>query len=422
MWVYYSLLKDPGRRDDARKLLLALWDYYSTDEQTTRFSNIIKNPVFAGDPMEMPHIRFDSNSTNLGDVIVDGKPEVWNHRQIDAHGLFFTALAEAVGNKIIDHNDLTVKRFKVLSLYPLFLEKIKFYYYEDAGAWEELPRKNTSSIGLATRSLQVWKKLLYNDTSSEAKAFRRRFDILSDKKDKKITKAWSDGNLQKLIENGLKTVRRQLFLGGESPDYKTDDIRFRLADAALGVLIVPSTLDGISEEELRKALLIIETLKRPAGILRYDNDSYQGGNYWIQKPGQTDKDKPTLTGDTSSKDAFLWRLSKLIPDTEAEWFFDSFVALSYLRLAEITKNTKLKEEDLHFAVVHLKRALGQITGKSIASDGKSVRPWQTPESINTVVIDDHRYYLPSPITPLNWAKASLSMALKEYEKALKRQP
>ena len=85
---------------------------------------------------------------------------------------------------------------------------------------------------------------------------------------------------------------------------------------------------------------------------------------------------------------------------------------------------KIPESDvsqiLVLATIHLKRALGQLTGNSngaelITADGSVVRPFLTPESINTVVFDDKKFLLPSPIVPLNWAKAALSMALNRYE-------
>ncbi len=417
VWVYFSLLADPARKDDAKKLLLALWDYYSTDAQIKRFENIIADPLLDTDQMAMPHVRFDGNSPGLGDVMVDGKPQVWNHRQIDAHGIFFTALGEAILDDLIDENDLTEKRFKVLSLYPLFLKKIEFWDYEDAGAWEELPRKNTSSIGLVTRSLEVWEGLLYRTGSVYADRFHKKFAPMLEKENKEIQAAWTVSALRELTGKGLGTVKKQLMLGGESPDYPPDDIHFRLADAALIFLIQPSPLEGLSEEDMRKAVLIVETLRRPFGVLRYRHDSYQAGNYWI-KPPEAEKDKPSLTGDTSSKDAFLWRLSTLIPDTEAEWFFDSLLALARLHLAEITDNENLRREDIHAAKVHLKRALGQLTGNSISADGNPAKPMELPESINTVVIDGHAYHLPSPIVPLNWSKAGMSMALQKYEKVV----
>lgn len=417
VWVYYALLQDANRRSDARKLLLALWDYYATDAQLARFRQIIANPALSTDSMAMPHIRFDGNSPNLDDVMVNGKPEVWNHRQIDAHGLLFIAIGEAINQQLIDLNELTEKRLRVLALYPLFLQRIKFYDYEDAGAWEEIPRKNTSSIALATRSLQVWRKLMYAQNNS---AYSKRLKDFLLKQSSDISNVWSEPSLNTLISQGLNTVKIQLRLGGESPNYPPDDIRFRLADAALVVLIQPSPLEGLTEEEMRQVLLIIETLKRPTGILRYINDSYQGGNYWIKSP-EAAKDVPTLTGDTSSKDAFMGRLSRLIPDTEAQWFFDSLLVLARLHLAQTTKNPQLRQQDMTVATIHLKRALGQVTGQGlIIADGKGVKAWQAPESINTVVIEDRRFYLPSSITPLNWAKAGLSLALNKYEEVISK--
>ena len=70
--------------------------------------------------------------------------------------------------------------------------------------------------------------------------------------------------------------------------------------------------------------------------------------------------------------------------------------------------------DRKLAANHLKRAVGQITGKKqITADGKVVKEMLVPESINTVVIDGKHYYIASPITPLNWAKAGLRIAIEK---------
>ncbi len=420
VWIYYSLLGDPERRNDARALLLSLWDYYSTPEQVSRFKDIIANPERATDAMAMPHIRFDSNSPSLADVTINGKPEAWNHRQIDAHGIFFTALGEALRDDLLDEAYLTEARMRPVSLYPLFLSKIQFYAYEDAGSWEELPRKNTSSIGLATRSLQVWKDLMYGTAigrKKQVQAIRKKLNNFIKSARPEAASSWSDNSLERLSGLGLEEVKRQLALGGESSDYSPTDVHFRLADAAMLALIQPSQLEGLSEADMRKILLIVETLKRPAGILRYNNDSYQAGNYWIEPPDATDAGSTTLTGDTSSPDAFLWRLGKLIPNTEAQWFFDSLMAMARIHLAGITRDPQQRRIDMHLAAINIKRSLGQITSKGITADGKPVNAWLSPESINTVVIEGRDYYLPSPIAPLNWAKAALGMALRDYEKA-----
>ncbi|MEH6592322.1 MAG: hypothetical protein V7746_18805 [Halioglobus sp.] len=410
VWVYYALANNPLRQKDAKKLLLALWDYYATAPQLQRFKNIIGNPDLAQDLMEVPHIRFDGASAALSDVVEKGEAQVWNHRQIDAHGLFFTALGDAFKNERLADSEITPERAEVLFLYPLFLQKIQFHLYEDAGAWEEIPRRNSSSIGLATKSLQIWRDILYGSDKTLKNVFSTKLSGSASE----VQKAWSKTTLDKQIANGMDTVHRQIRMGGESPDYDAEDVHYRRNDAALLHLISPYPLAGLSEAEMRQIMSYVETLKRPFGILRYNNDSYQGGNYWIRPPAT---EGPAPTGDTSSRDAFLWRLSTLPPNSEAQWFFDSLASLAWLHIAEVTEEPRLQSQDLHRAKIHLKRALGQLTGPNqIAADGKPVRAWMAPESINTVIVDGQTHFLASPITPLNWAKASLYMALREFER------
>lgn len=50
----------------------------------------------------------------------------------------------------------------------------------------------------------------------------------------------------------------------------------------------------------------------------------------------------------------------------------------------------------------------------ITADGQLVNVELLPESINVIVFDEQRYYLPSLITSLNWAKASLATAIKKF--------
>jgi hypothetical protein len=409
VWVYYALANNPSRQKDAKKLLLALWDYYATAPQLQRFKNIIANPDLARDPMEVPHIRFDGASDTLSDVFENGEPQAWNHRQIDAHGLFFTALGEAFKNALLPVGEITAERAEVLFLYPLFLQKIEFHIYEDAGAWEEIPRRNSSSVGLATKSLQVWREILYGHDKAPGKVFSGKLSGSSGD----VKKAWSKISLDDQIAKGMDTVHRQIGMGGESPDYDAEDVNYRRADAALLHLISPYPLDGLSELEMRQIMSYVETLKRPYGILRYRNDSYQGGNYWVRPPAA---EGPAPTGDTSSREAFLWRLSTLPPNSEAQWFFDSLAALAWMHISQVTGEPLLQSQDLHRAKIHIKRALGQLTGPNqLAADGKPVRGWMAPESINTVIIGGQAHFLASPITPLNWAKAGLYMALERFE-------
>ena len=157
-------------------------------------------------------------------------------------------------------------------------------------------------------------------------------------------------------------------------------------------------------------------------MIRYHNDSYQSGNYWI-KPKE--KEQPELTGDASSDDLFLRRFKSLTPNTEAQWFFDSKISMIYSQMFQSSLDRNLKKQARYKAIYHFKRALGQITGSQkegalLAADGKPVRNLQVPESINTVIMSGKKYYLPSPITPLNWAKASLLMAGMDLENVLEK--
>ena len=73
---------------------------------------------------------------------------------------------------------------------------------------------------------------------------------------------------------------------------------------------------------------------------------------------------------------------------------------------------------LRLATLHFKRALGQITPENevvLAADGKPVMNLAFPESINILVKDGRQTFVPSPITPLNWAKASFAMALQRLK-------
>jgi len=424
MWIFFALRELPDRRPDARRLLIAIWDYYATPAQVRRFDDVIADPRLAADMMRVPHIRFDVHPHGPDDVIAaDGRPQVWNHKQNDAHGLFLIALAEAVREGIVVAGDLSEARRSVLLRFPAYFNRIRFESCEDAGAWEELERRNTSSIGLVTRAMEMWQTLLFAGGGGRiAEPFRHDFLGALDASGYSWKSWWREEALGRLIRRGRRAVRRQIALGGESPDYDPYNVRFRRADAALLTLLVPSPLDGLRESELRQVLAVVETLQGPAGVLRYRNDSYQSGNYWIRPPAKKREVRPEDgTEGTSSEAAFLRRREGLIPGTEAQWFFDSLLVLARLQLATMSDDRGRSEQDRFLATVHLKRALGQLTGSfgslpPLAANGEVLEPLLPPESINTVVLGGRVHWLPSPITPLNWARAALSMALRRYER------
>ncbi|HAZ12638.1 MAG: hypothetical protein A2X86_11430 [Bdellovibrionales bacterium GWA2_49_15] len=417
LWIYQGLKRIPARKEEALKLLLATWDYFASKAQMDRLNALIEKPRPTADPMDFPHIRFNGNSPEMDDVLIDGKVQRWNHKQMDAYGLFLLSLLEAAKFGELSEKELSPARREVLLKFPLFFSKIKFHLLEDAGAWEELERRNTSSISLATRSLELCQEL--RDQHSFPAAWTRAVGEALKASDKQTQTFWRKNGLSAAVDNGYRTIKKQLKAGGESPDYSEKDLHYRQADAALLNLVFPSPLKRLQEKDLRQVVAIVEKLERPFGILRYQDDSYQSGNFWFPELLKSMKNKEALeskmTGDTSSTKDFEARGSQLIQGTEAQWFFDSWLALAYLHLARVTKQVKLKQQDLLKAAIHLKRAVGQLTGKNlIAADGTKVGELQAPESINTVVVDKLQYQLPSPISPLNWARAKLSMALLEF--------
>jgi hypothetical protein len=70
VWIYEGL-KALSRDDDAKRVALRLWDYYSTEAQRNRMKNVIKDPSTAVDAMNCPHIRFDAASDTLDDVFIE---------------------------------------------------------------------------------------------------------------------------------------------------------------------------------------------------------------------------------------------------------------------------------------------------------------------------------------------------------------
>jgi hypothetical protein len=132
-------------------------------------------------------------------------------------------------------SEITPERAEVLFLYPLFLQKIQFHIYEDAGAWEEIPRRNSSSIGLATKSLQVWREILYGSD----KALKKGFNTKLSGSAIEVKKTWSKATLDYQIAKGMDIVHRQIKMAGESPDYDAEDVHYRRGDTALLHLISP---------------------------------------------------------------------------------------------------------------------------------------------------------------------------------------
>ncbi|HHL2713108.1 TPA: glycoside hydrolase family 15 protein [Yersinia enterocolitica] len=397
LWGYLALNSQKEDQESAKKILLTLWDYMSTPAQLERMNNIINNPSLLDDEngqMNAIHIRFDSNSQDFSDVLENGKPQQWNHKQNDALGLYLDNIIQAVESGKISRSDWE-KGDRINSLVKLvaYLEKVRFYDMPDSGSWEEDARLNTSSIALVTSGLERLTNLLNEKSNISAIKFRN--DLLEQAKNLQLDQHLKTTQLEKMVNKGYERIRYQLSLGGESPNYRHDDPHYRTADAALLNLIYPAKLSRLTIEQKKMILSKVRTLAGNYGIKRYLNDNYQSANFWFNK----------IKTDTS-EDSHNKRQEIFIPHTEAQWFFDSWYATSSAIVYKESRDKYYLNEAIQF----MNRSLSQITNKGMTgADGKPLPAMALPESINFLHYSGKVQPAPSPIIPLNWSKASMTL-------------
>ena len=374
--------------------LKPLLDSISTPEQLDRMRRIIREPALYSRPggrMNAVHVRFDAHSDGFNDVMLNGAPQSWNHKQNDALGLLLDlALRRMIKGR---GPDLSSANWQALSLLPAYFESIRYYECEDAGPWEEIERVNTSSVALVTSALERYDELL------AAGETRLRAD------------RW---RLSALIANGYDRINTQIAAGGESPFYPANSPKFRKADAALLSVIFPARLRNLTMKTKTAVLDCVDPLIGEIGIKRYEGDSYQSGNFWFKQDGLAAAIDDDEENTSRSESEFLGRQKQFTSGTEAQWFFDSWYSIAVGELYKRTGDPDLKMRQYQF----FNRALAQITAgpdselNRLGADGDPVPAHSTPESYNVVYGEGERFYVPSPITPLNWARASLKLAFE----------
>ncbi len=402
VWGYLALRSDANSEATAREVLLTLLDYMATPPQRARMAAAIKNPAIldaADGQMRAVHIRFNSQSQSFDDVQENGQPQPWTHKQNDALGLLLDAVLKAVDENFIQLDDLLKNnRLEVIVSLFAYLDAIKYYDMEDSGAWEEAARLNTSSVALVTSSFENLEKILQKSGSPFAKAFNEQAEKLG------LSAIPHQEYLADIIEKGYSRIRKQLALGGESPDYPADDPHYRESDAALLNLVYPATLGRLDINDKRMVMAQVAPLAGSHGIRRYFNDNYQSANFWFHDI-KTDTDEKSIEE----------RKRSYISGSEAQWFFDSWYAKAWLMLYKESG----EEADLVQGVKFANRAFGQITGQRngksmLGADGKPALEPALTESYNFIVSEGEMLPAPSPINPLNWAKASLTLMLEEF--------
>ena len=414
VWIYEGL-KALGRESDAKKVVLGLWDYYSTQSQRKRMRDIISDPTLASEAMNCPHIRFDAASISLDDVFVEknGKmqPQEWNHKQNDAHGMFLLALSDALNTFQLSSDEITGERAESFALLFQFFKATDYTSFEESGAWEEIDAVRASSVGLVANAHYKWHEN-FNASKPFILELKSHINALPEEHINSLTDLYAG------YEKGLSLVKKHLEAGGESPFYEKTSSLYRGADSALLHLLTPYKLEGLNSNEVKKVIELVNKLERPAGILRYEEDSYQAMGYVWLKDGQ-------LLHGTSDENfkARAKLFDQFGKETEPHWFFDSMLACAYLDLAENENSETAKSEYIQKAIRAVKRNLGQITGsytdeKPITADGETVSPYLLPESINVILKNGEHRYVTSIIVPLNWPMSSLSLSLKKLQKFL----
>lgn len=233
-----------------------------------------------------------------------------------------------------------------------------------------------------------------------------------------IVSSMAEENIWNLYQSGMKRVERNLSFGGEAPNLEGNGID-RKADAALLFLcLVEHTPFFDHPKQIKEILNINSSLIGPYGIYRYRYDPYQTFNYWID----FDISSPISGTKTPLFESIDWWKKGYMPhrqSSDAQWFFDSCFADLYYHLSMMERGVLAKAYYLKQGDIHLKRALAQLTGlNAFAANGELLDPLQLPESIN--IVFDFSYStrpLPSPISPLSWAKAAMQMALTRAQAA-----
>ncbi len=423
-WHYYGLkINQP---QNAAKLLSSLLNFYSTDQQISRFLAVIKTPKIANPDLEpmahmnVPLIRFSSKT--LSHHQIEGKDEEWNHLQFDSHGLFLLALSDALSSGILPPDSLKPKNFEMLDLFPAFFTQTNYAEKADAGPWEEELQYNASSAGLVASGLKRFMEV-FRANPTLNKGLQNGFRLLKTRTNDAdlvhmIESAMSAENIQNLYQSGMKRVEKNLSYGGEAPNLDSKGID-RKADAALLFLCLVEYTPFFDDlKKIKEIININSSLIGPYGVYRYKYDPYQSLNYWIS----SDILPPISGAKTALMEVVSDWQKGYMPHRQpcdAQWFFDSCFADLYYRLSIMEKDKTAKAYYLKHGDIHLKRALAQLTGpNTIAANGDPLEALQLPESINTVF--DFYYNLrplPSPICPLSWSKASMQMALARAEAA-----
>lgn len=357
-----------GRTDLAIRAVNSILSFFK--KHRWRFRDIISGNLDHREPMNRPHIRFDG--AMLAEI-----DQKWPHAQNDALGYFLWLLAALNLERKIS---LSKGDMELVALLVLYFQKIRFWQDEDSGHWEELRKRNASSIGVVTAALKVLR-----DCFSRNAALARHCTY-------EVTVV-SLRILEELIECGTCALKEIL----PSECIQSDPNKNREYDAALLFLIFPlRVVPGPIARDVVED--VTGSLQGDYGIRRYIGDSYWAPDY--KKKLALDQRTMDFSEDITTRNRLLDEDGK-----EAQWcLFDPIISCIYGLWFEQTG----KKEHLEKQADSLNRGLRQLTSDD--STGEALR---SPE---LYYLEDGQY-VPNDHTPLLWAAANLKVALHAMEKS-----
>jgi phosphorylase kinase alpha/beta subunit len=322
--------------------------------QTGKIERIISHPELKEEVQLRPHIRFDGKSVREND-------EVWPHAQNDALGQFLW-LRLLLAN---EHGfALESAERELLSLLPSYFRAIEYWRDADSGAWEEVRKVNSSSIGAVIAGLREMEN--YLGSGKSLPGLKR-------------------STLAELAKRGWHTLDAQLPL--EAPPE-------RKSDAALLFLIYP--LRVVTDARMVRAIqsLVRLRLMGDFGIRRYRGDSYFCQDYDQWFPPQE------RSADFSSR--HLVRDEFLQPGCEAQWcLFDPLLSVIHGEQFRLTGDAA----SLRLQLEHLNRSIAQLDARGRCPELYYLKQGQ---------------YVANEHTPLAWTQANLSLAILDLERSAEK--
>ncbi|EFB4442225.1 hypothetical protein C0W91_004517, partial [Escherichia coli] len=172
IWIRDSLwgalaLENSGDLLHSKQIIMTLWDYISTDAQLMRMKNVISDPdvLNAKDgQMKAIHVRFNAASENFEDIMENGLPQQWNHKQNDALGLLLDLILRKISTGEFTGTEWNKgSRMNALISLIAYFDRVNYAEMPDSGMWEENEKINTSSVAMITSSLEKFREIMKDD-------------------------------------------------------------------------------------------------------------------------------------------------------------------------------------------------------------------------------------------------------------------